>query len=209
MAMQKSTKGGVKKTFFSVKVPHTSTKVSLYGASVEELNGKVVRLDMTRSLRGKNLEMKIRVKADGDTLVGEPMGVELVGSFIRRMMRRGADYVEDSFETDCKDSKVRVKPFMITRKKVSRSVRNSLRIGAMEFLQAHCKARTTAEVFTDIMTNKIQKELSIRLKKIYPLALCEIRVFEIIVPIKDMRQSAQAERAATASAAASAAPKAQ
>ena len=30
------------------------------------------------------------------------------------------------------------------------------------------------------MTNKLQKELSFKLKKIYPLALCEIRIFKIV-----------------------------
>ena len=30
------------------------------------------------------------------------------------------------------------------------------------------------------MANKIQKQLALKLKKIYPLALCEIRVFEVV-----------------------------
>ena len=31
----------------------------------------------------------------------------------------------------------------------------------------------------EIMKNRIQKPLSLKLKKIYPLSLCEIRVFKI------------------------------
>jgi ribosomal protein S3AE len=34
-------------------------------------------------------------------------------------------------------------------------------------------------IFDDILKGKIQKELSLKLKKIYPLSLCEIRVLEV------------------------------
>lgn len=169
----------VKKGFFDVKSPLISSKVSLYGASKEEMVGKTVNLDLTRILRGKNLEFKMKVKLEGDSLVGEPVSLNLAGAFIRRMMRKGSDYVEDSFVTACKDGNVVIKPFLITRNKVSRTVRNLLRVNTRKYLEGYLKARTTKEVFSDIMSNKIQKELSFKLKKIYPLALCEIRVFEI------------------------------
>lgn len=169
-----------KKSFFEVSSGATGAKISLYAASAQELDGKIVRLDLTRSLRGKSLELKLKVKAEGDKLTGEPVSLELAGSYIRRMMRKGADYVEDSFIAECKDAKAVVKPFMIARHKVSRNVRKALRNAAKEYLLSHLKNRTTKEISTEITTNKLQKELSLRLKKIYPLALCEIRVFEIL-----------------------------
>jgi ribosomal protein S3AE len=169
----------IKKTFFDVKSSLVSSKISLYGATKEEMIGKTVNLDLTRILRGKNLEFKMKVKLEGDSLVGEPVSLNLAGAFIRRMMRKGSDYVEDSFVTSCKDGNVIIKPFLITRNKVSRTVRNLLRVNTRKYLEGYLKARTTKEVFSDIMSNKIQKELSFKLKKIYPLALCEIRVFEI------------------------------
>ena len=170
----------VKKTFFEVNAPVTSTKIHLFGGSKEELIGKVVKLDLTRNLRGKSLELKMRVKVQDDKLTSEPISLELAGSYIRRMMRKGADYVEDSFEAECKDGKVVIKPFMITRNKVSRAIRKSLRESARKNLTAHLTTRTFEEVFSEITANKIQRELSLKLKKIYPLALCEIRVFRLI-----------------------------
>jgi ribosomal protein S3AE len=173
-------KGNIKKGFFEVAVPMTSSKVALYGESPESLNGRVVKLDLTRSLKGKSLELKFKVKTENGMLVGEPMGVELAGSYIRRMMRKGVDYVEDSFVVECKDCKAVVKPFMITRNRVSRGIRNSLRIETKKHLEAQFKGRTAKEIFSEIMANKIQRELSFKLKKVYPLALCEIRVFKLI-----------------------------
>jgi|SRR3989339_396924 len=169
----------IKKSFFDVKSSLISSKISLYGTTKEEMVGKTVNLDLTRILRGKNLEFKMKVKLDGENLVGEPVSLNLAGAFIRRMMRKGSDYVEDSFITECKDCNVVIKPFLITRNKVSRAVRNLLRTTTRKYLEGYLKARTSKEVFSDIMSNKIQKELSFKLKKVYPLALCEIRVFEI------------------------------
>jgi ribosomal protein S3AE len=181
LQQQKSkAKKGVKKTFFEVRTPLTATKIQLYGTSAEELEGKVVKLDLTRSLKGKNFELSLKVVKNEGVLEAEPIGIELLGSYIRRMMRVGIDYVEDSFVAECRDGKARVKPFMITRNKVSRAVRRELRNTARKFVEGHMKTRDTREIFTDIITNKMQKELFIRLKKIYPLALCEIRIFELV-----------------------------
>lgn len=180
MAEQIKVKKAVKRSFFEVSAPLTSTKISLYAASQDELVNKIVILDLTRSLRGKSLELKFRVKKVGDKLEGDPVSVELMGSFVRRMIRKGTDYVEDSFIAECKDAKVVVKPFMITRNKVSRAIRKSLRETARKSLEAHFKTREVKELFSEIISNRIQKDLSLKLKKVYPLALCEIRIFAIV-----------------------------
>jgi len=179
--IQAKAKKGMKKSFFEVRTALTATKIQLYGASVDELVGKVVKLDLTRSLKGKNFELRlITLKSSEGTLEAEPIGLELAGSYIRRMMRLGIDYVEDSFKVECKDANATVKPFMITRNKVSRAVRNELRNSTKKFVESYAKTRPAKEVFTDVITNKLQKELFIKLKKIYPLALCEIRVFNLV-----------------------------
>jgi len=126
-----ATKKGTKKEFFEVVTPVTSTKISLYAAAPEELNGKVVTIDLTRSLRGKSFIMKMRVKAEGEKLTAEPMGLELAGSYIRRMFRKGADYVEDSFEMECRDGKAIIKPlskYLIHYYSKLRNILNALRV---------------------------------------------------------------------------------
>ena len=92
-------KKGAKKAFFEVKAPMTASKIQLYAASPDELEGKIVKLDLTRSLKGKNFELSLKVKKTAEGLEGEPVGLELMGSYIRRMMRTGIDYVEDSCRT--------------------------------------------------------------------------------------------------------------
>jgi len=173
-------KKGAKKAFFEVKTPLTATKIQLYGSSIDELVGKIIRLDLTRSLKGKNFELRMKTIKSGEDLAAEPIKLWLIGSYIRRMMRLSIDYVEDSFDVELKDGKAKIKPFLITRNKVSRAVRKELRNSAKKFIGVYCKTRTSGEMFIDIMTNKLQKELFVKLKKIYPLSLCEIRIFELI-----------------------------
>jgi ribosomal protein S3AE len=177
----------VKKEFFEVKAPITSTKISLFAANPQELEGKVISLDLTRSLRGKSLQLKLKVINENGSLTAEPVSLELMGSYIRRVIRNRIDYVEDSFIAECKDASVLIKPFMITRNQVSRAIRNEIRNLTKKHLQVHLKTRTFKEIFSEIMSNKIQKDLSLKTKKVYPLALCEIKAFKVLKPQKNLR----------------------
>ena len=99
--------------------------------------------------------------------------------FIRRMIRKGVNYVEDSFLAETKDAKVEIKPFLLTRKKVSHDVRKALREKAREEIILYLKTKTSEEVFDELIQGRMQKPLSLKLKKIYPLSLCEIRMFKV------------------------------
>ena len=94
-------------------------------------------------------------------------------------MRKNVNYVEDSFTCKAKDAKIRVKPFLLTRKKVHRSLRKALRNRIKELVTEFCANKQSEEVFSSILSASLQKELSSKLKKIYPLALCEIRVAKL------------------------------
>ena len=179
MAEQQTAKKGIRKKFFEVSIPLTATKAKLYSQNEESLNNKVINLDMTKNLKGKNVELKAKVIYTDGKLDSELVSLIVVPSYIRRIMRRGIDYIEDSFETDCKDAKLRIKPFMITRNHVSRSVRHAIRTTAKKFLESYLRIKNTKETFSETMTNKLQKNLSLKVKKIYPLAFCEIRWLEV------------------------------
>lgn len=178
----KKRKKGAKKKFFDVKVPLTASNVKLYGYEAEELVGNVVKIDMTKNLRGKNLELRAKVKLQDQSLTADIISMRLIQSYLKKVMRRGTDYVEDSFDANTKDFKLKVKPFMITRNRVSRAVRREIRKLTKKFLEGHFTIRNSEEIFSEIMSNKLQKTLSQKVKKIYPLALCEIRVIEVVGP---------------------------
>ncbi len=168
-----------KKKFFQVEIPLTNMSVDLLTYSIESLNDRTIKIDLTRQLRGKSIEVVFKIQVENEKAVALPIKLTLLPFFIRRMLRRGISYIEDSFSIECKDARLRIKPFLITRKKVSRKVRKALRETSKEWLQDYIKNKNYKDVFSDIIGNRIQKPLSLYLKKIYPLALCEIRVLKI------------------------------
>ena len=168
-----------KKKFFDVEMPLINKQTQLQAYELKELEGRFIKYDLTRILRGKNMLIQLKVKVEGGKAIAIPKEIKLMPYFLRRMVRKGTNYVEDSFSTPCKNAEVRIKPFLITRRKVSRAVRKALREKAREELINYVKDKDTETLFREILKNHIQKPLSLKLKKIYPLSLCEIRVFKV------------------------------
>jgi ribosomal protein S3AE len=189
----KKRKKGLKKRFFTVEIPLTASKVYLYHYSEEDLENSVVKIDLTRNLKGKNLELRAKILLNNKKLFGEIISLRLLSSYVKKVVRRGTDYVEDFFERSWKDAKLKIKPLMVTRKRVSRSVRKAIRELVKKSLENHLKVRDSKEIFSEILTNKIQKTISQKIKKIYPLALCEIRRIEVLKKIekKDKKEEEQ------------------
>lgn len=168
-----------KKRFFDVGIPIVNAETQLFAYDLEELDGRLIKYDLTRALKGKSLMLQLKVKVEGDKVSTTPREAKLMPYFLRRMVRKGTNYVEDSFSTECKNGILRIKPFLVTRRKVSRAVRRALREEARKELVAYVKDKSSGDVFEELLRNQLQKELSLKLKKIYPLSLCEIRVLKV------------------------------
>lgn len=168
-----------KRKFIEVEIPLTRSKIHLVANNPGELKGKTIKLDLTRQLKGKNVEATVKIEIEKDKAIAYPKKIKLMPYFIRRIIRKRISYVEDSFETSSQESILKVKPFLITRKRVSKAVRKTLRNKARNWLEDYIKERTNNEIFNEILANKLQKPLSLVLKKTYPLSLCEIRLLEI------------------------------
>lgn len=159
-----------KDKFLEIELPLIKEKANLLG-SEKQLEEKTIKIDLSRKLKGKGMEIIYKIK-NGKA---EIKRLHLLGYFIRRMMKNSVSYVEDSFSLECKDGKIKVKPFLITRQKVSRKVRKGLREETRKEIQENMEKKKFQEIISDLLSNKFQKNLALKLKKIYPLSLCEIR----------------------------------
>ena len=176
-----------KKKFFEVEIPLINKQTPLLAFEIKELEGKFIRYDLTRFLRGKNMliQLKVKIKEEGKDsekklrATSVAREIQILPCFLKRMVRKGTNYVEDSFSVNCKDAQLRIKPFLITRRKVSRAVRKALREKAREEIIKYVNNKKSEDVFDDVLKNKLQKPLSLILKKIYPLSLCEIRRMKV------------------------------
>jgi len=175
----------IKKKFLEVNLPLVNEKYETLAGSVQELDGRVIKMDMTRKLRGKSVNVDFKIKVENNIAEGHPKKLVLLPYFIKHMIHPGTDYAEDSFKAETKESEVIIKPFLITRRRVSRAVLRTLRNSAKNWLTDYAKSKTDYEMFDDMLSNQLQKQLSLRLKKVYPLGICEIRVFEIKKALKN------------------------
>jgi ribosomal protein S3AE len=169
-----------KKRFFNIEMPLIRRATQLQAYEVKELDNRYIKYDLTRIMKGKSMIITLKtVLADNDEILTIPSELRLMPFYIKRMVRRGTNYVEDSFSTEYKDGSVRLKPFLVTRRKVSRAVRKALREKVKEELILWAKERSSEEMFEDVLKNRMQRELAVKLKKIYPLSLCELRVIKV------------------------------
>jgi len=168
-----------RKKFFDVEIPLIQKQTQLQAYELNELNNKTLKYDLTRILRGKSMMLNTLIKIEGDKAIAVPREIRIMPYFIKRITRKGTDFVEDSFSAKCKNAQLKIKPFLITRRKVSRAVRKALRNKAKEEIINCIKDKTYEEIFDDLLNNRIQKPLSLILKRIYPLSFCEIRVLKV------------------------------
>jgi ribosomal protein S3AE len=168
-----------KKKFFNVDVPLLNKEIPLIAYEITGLKNRFIQYDLTRILRGKNAILKLKVELEGEKPSATPVELRIMSSYLKRMVRKGTSNIEDSFSTECKNGKVRIKPILVSRRKVSRRIKKALREKAHEELINYLKDKTLDEIFDEVINNRIQKTLGLTLKKIYPLSLCEIRILKV------------------------------
>ena len=169
----------LKKKSISVEVPFIDSIIEISAVDLQKLDKKAIKLDLTRMLHGRSTEATFMISVNDGKATAELKKLVLLPFYIQRAMRKGISYVEDSFLCETSDKNLIIKPFLITRNKVHRAVRNALKIKAREIIKECCANRQAFDIFSSIASGKFQKELALKLKKIYPLSFCEIRIAEI------------------------------
>ena len=167
----------LRRKFIDIELPLLDMTERVLGTP-EYLEGRNLSIDMTRKMRGKGLEIVFKIFSYEGKLFGLPKKMHLMKFYIKRVMRKRISYVEDTIKTECRDGRIVIKPFLITRKKVSRAVRNNLRSTAKKLILDFVSDKTYEEIADSILKGDLQKEIHPKLKKIYPLSFCDIRVFE-------------------------------
>ncbi|PIN77070.1 hypothetical protein COV15_03280 [Candidatus Woesearchaeota archaeon CG10_big_fil_rev_8_21_14_0_10_34_12] len=162
-----------------VEIPIMNIEVGIIPTLVEQLGKRKVRMDLTRNLHGKNMEAVFGIKIEKGKAIAYPVELKLLPFYIRKMLRKSISYVEDSLIVKSADKTLKIKPFLITRKRVSRAVRASLRQQLKTEIENFCKNLEAEDILIEVMNGKIQKTISQKLKKTYPLSLCEIRRISI------------------------------
>ncbi len=143
-------------------------------------------MNLTGEVRNQNVKVGFRVSGvkEGRAMT-EVTGYTLSPSFIKRVVRRRHTRIDSNFTLKTKNShKIIIKPLLITRNNVNRSVATAIRHGAREVLNGIVSSHSSDEFFMDLIHYKVQNELKKRLSRIYPMKTCEIKSMALL-PTKE------------------------
>ncbi len=177
-----------KKKWFGIVVPKEfENKVigETYATEPNEMVGRALKVNLMNILtdyrrQGINIRFKV-VSVNDDNAVCKTVGYELLKSHSRRAVRKGTDKMDDSFVAETKDGlKMRVKPMIITRNRVSDAVVSDIRKKAEAYITEKFKEMEATDAFSTVIQTKLQRELKGSLVKTCPIGACEIRSLELL-----------------------------
>jgi len=173
----------VKEKFYAVYMKDISKYevADIMAKSPETPIGRGVKFDLSLLSRGRLGEISGKIlEIKNDEVMANPTKVKLYPSYVKRFVRRGVSKIDESYLLETSDGQsMRVKPTLITRKKVKRSIETALRREMKEFLTKLFSGEKVKDIFEGVISGEIQKKLSKKLKKTYPLSFCEIRELSI------------------------------
>lgn len=177
-----------KKKWYAIIAPKLFNEAKIGETLVlenEELMGKKVTVNMmalTGEMRKKDTQVTFLInKVENGRAMTEMDKYEVLGSSIKRQVRRGRDRIDEALMFKTKDEKnVCFKPFMTTIANTKSSIRTALRHRLRKTLQEYAAANNFETISSDVVSGKLQKEVNTELKKTYPLRAFEIRRFELV-----------------------------
>ena len=105
------------------------------------------------------------------------MSYEMILTYVKRMMRKGVEKIEDSFIVQSNDNiKIQVKPMLLAKNKVKNSVATAIRKTARGFIGEMAGKQTYSDFMYGVALSKIQRQLRENINKVYPLVACEFRI---------------------------------
>ena len=175
-----------KKKWFEIVSPKDFGSVILGESLVEkpeDLIGRTVRLDMAKVLKGgrrSNYEFIFEVvKIDENKAICDVKSFGLVNSFVKRSGRKAKIKIEDSFLVETKDKvKIRLKPLVLTKYKTNRSILTALRALVKKDFIEYINKESYDKFVSDLVGKKLQRDLKLKLNKIYPIGVVEIRIMK-------------------------------
>jgi len=135
---------------------------------------------VTGDVKAQNSSVRFEVvNAEENKLKTKIIGYEYLPSSVRRLVRRRMSKVDDSLVVMTKDGqKVRIKPVVLTRGKVTHAVEFKIRASVKKEVIDIVNNTPYDELFTSVLKNKLQNEIKNKFSILYPIRAVVIRVLK-------------------------------
>ncbi|MFZ8855938.1 MAG: hypothetical protein ACO2OX_01935 [Candidatus Nanopusillus sp.] len=152
----------------------------VYKDNVENVTGRSIDLNLAfvlNNFKYQNYKVIFQInKISGLKAYTEVKEIILYSSYIRRITRKGASKIEDSFIVKTSDGyEIRIKPLVITRFKAHRSQKTEIRKTYRKYLEEKASSLKYYELIEKVINYDLQNEIKPTLNKIFPVSNVEIR----------------------------------
>ena len=152
----------------------------VYKDNVENVTGRSIDLNLAfvlNNFKYQNYKVIFQInKISGLKAYTEVKEIILYSSYIRRITRKGASKIEDSFIVKTSDGyEIRIKPLVITRFKAHRSQKTEIRKTYRKYLEEKASSLKYYELIEKVINYDLQNEIKPILNKIFPVSNVEIR----------------------------------
>lgn len=178
----------VKKTWVPILAPPVMGSAKIgesYLADADKAIGRKLVMSVS-AIRGEPNRNAIRGvfqisgKKEG-MLTTELIGLEWLPSSIKKLVRRGRTKLEMSFIAYTADNKkIRIKPLLLTRGKVTSGVTTNIRKLAKAYIRNVCLKNKFEDLASGILQRSFQRDIQFAVKKFHPIAVSEIQKLNII-----------------------------
>ena len=176
-----------KKTWFKLLAPKAFGQKEIgemYLATVDSAIGrpfKVSLKEITGNMKDQNSSIGFTIsKVNGTVLETTILSYELNPAFVKRIVRKNIDRLDNEFSFTTKDGqKLVLKTLVLTRHKTHRSTRAAIQHQLEENLRNEISKMDLGTLFTNVTSYKIQLPLKRKLTKIYPLKEVAIRYLKV------------------------------
>lgn len=191
MALAKTEKRKRRKHWYAVLAPKQFQKMKLgesQAYAAEELVGRTIQanlMTLTNDPKRQSITLTFRIESvNGNNCETNVVKYTINNSHIKRLVRKASNKIEESFVVTTKDNvRYRIKPIVLTRYRANKSVLTALRKKTVEIVTAFVAGMESEALFPSVISHKLQMETKNTLKKIYPVAICEVKSL-ILVPAK-------------------------
>jgi ribosomal protein S3AE len=183
VVVKKNVKKAKRKFPVTIKAPDSFKSVDLGKSQVTDLNsliGKSIKINLmyvTKSIKNQNVRLVFKVNAVNSGVANtEIVSYSQIPYYLNRFVKAGSDLIEDSFVCESKDGrKLRVKPFVITKKNTSGMALSAVREKVKEIISKDASTMSAEEFIVAVTSGKVQVGFRNEAKKIFPLKAFEFR----------------------------------
>ena len=176
------------KTWFKIYAPEMFNSIELGetpATTPDELRERVTEATV-QDLTGDFSKMHIKLRFKANSIKGSEVHTQFIGhdltnDYVRRLTRRKRTKTEHVVDAVTKEGfKIRVKPMVVTERRIQSSQETSLRNVMVSVVQSQASTMLLPEVIKAIVSGDMAKEISNATKIIIPMKKVEIRRSEVI-----------------------------